>query len=77
MKREKLLTLLREYQNGNISMEDLVSEIENSKNRLTWVEHLGDFEEGYLYKVYNGKIYKLPLRKDNKELKLYYRKIEK
>jgi len=79
MKKEKIKEIVMKIASGELTPEAALEQLNNSKG-LDWSlvgESPQGLKQGLIYKVENGKLFSLPVKQGEKELRLYYRTIKK
>lgn len=83
MKKSELLILLQSVKNGSVKIDEAITKAETSRKSLVWQEANEKENQaakmlfaGFLYKVENNRMVKLPEKRENKIFQPYYRSIE-
>lgn len=83
MKKSEIAELLRNVKSGKIKIDEAITKAETSRKSLVWQEAserenraVAFLTAGFLYKNENGKLAKLPEKRENKIFQPYYRSLE-
>ena len=82
MKKSEMLALLQNVKTGKVKIDDAISQAETSRRSLIWEKtnipaHAQlKIAKGFLYKVENGEVVRVPEVRDGKVFQPYYRSLQ-